>query len=385
MISSRRRVPPAFTLVELLVSMAILLLLLVVLVGMVNQTSTLWRSTTGRIEQFRQARDGFEAMTRRLSQATLNTYLDYVDANGNPRSSTTATNLTTFVPARYVRESELRMLSGAAYAGTAASAPPRPTHAIFFQAPLGFVADTADYGGLDNLLNTWGYYVEFNGNGIPGLNADGTGLQTKPTFVHSPDRYRFRLMEMRQSSEALSVYAYTSGNVALKSTDPRGMNWFTDALAQKGNAHVLAENIVALVILPKLSPGDKTAAGSNTSYTDGSLAPAYTYDTTSPGAGRTDPNLDSLNQLPPVVTVTMVAVDEVSFNRYQGRRTTMPTDLGLDTLFQKVGDTQDPTAGGFAQDLQTLEHNLQSARLSYRVFTTEVGIKSAKWSRLQQN
>ena len=142
---------------------------------------------------------------------------------------------------------------------------------------------------------------------------------------------------------------------------------------------------MALVLLPKLSPGDKTAAGSGTSYTDSSLAPEYTYDTTSPGAGRSDPNLDSRSQLPPIVTVTMVAVDEVSFNRYQGSRTTMQTDLGLDMLFQKVGDTQNPTAGGFAQDLQTLEHNLQSDRLAYRVFTTDVGIKSAKWSRLQQN
>ena len=210
-------------------------------------------------------------------------------------------------------------------------------------------------------------------------------MQTKPTFVHSPDRYRFRLMEMRQSSEALSIYNYTSGNVALKSTDPQGMNWFTDALAQKGAAHVLAENIVALVILPKLSPGDKAAAGPGTSYTDSSLAPGYTYDTTSPGAGSSDPNLDSRNQLPPIVTVTMVAVDEVSFNRYQGSRTTMQTDLGLDNLFQKVGDTQNPATAGFAQDLQTLEHNLQLDRLSYRVFTTDVGIKSAKWSRLQQN
>ena len=93
--------------------MAIIILLLLVLVGMVNQTSNIWRGTTGRIEQFRQARDGFEAMTRRLSQATLNTYLDYVDASGNPRSSASmAPNLASFVPARYVRQSELRMLSG---------------------------------------------------------------------------------------------------------------------------------------------------------------------------------------------------------------------------------------------------------------------------------
>lgn len=365
--------------------MAVLLVLLVGLVGMVNQTSSLWRNTTGRIEQYRQAREGFEALTRRLSQATLNTYLDYVDANGNPRasSSSNATTIAAFVPARYIRQSELRMISGPNLAGSTTTIPPtmppRPTHAVFFQAPLGFVGDTPDYGGLENLLNTWGYYVEFNNNGTTGLNPDGTGLQMLPAFVKVADRYRFRLMEMMQPSESLSIYNYTSGNAGLKSTDPKGMNWFTDGLAQKKVSHVLAENIIALVILPKLSPGDQAAG----QYADSSLAPRYTYDTTLPGNGASDPNLNSRNQLPPLVTVTMVALDETSYSRVQGNLTAMPNGLGLDTLFQAVGDTKDPANKGFAQDLQTLEGNLQAKRIGYRVFTTDVSIKAAKWSRTQ--
>ena len=55
-------------------------------------------------------------------------------------------------------------------------------------------------------------------------------LNIKPSFVKTPDRYRFRLMELMQASERLSLYTYTTSNAGLKSTDRNGMNWFTDAL-----------------------------------------------------------------------------------------------------------------------------------------------------------
>ena len=60
----------AFTLVELMVSVTVLSLIMVVLMSMTNQITQTWRSTTGKIEQFQEARDGFESMTRKLSQAT---------------------------------------------------------------------------------------------------------------------------------------------------------------------------------------------------------------------------------------------------------------------------------------------------------------------------
>ena len=67
----------AFTLVELLVAMAVLTLIMLVLVSITNSTSVIWRSTTSEVEQFRAARNAFESMTRRISQATLNTCWDY--------------------------------------------------------------------------------------------------------------------------------------------------------------------------------------------------------------------------------------------------------------------------------------------------------------------
>ena len=146
---ARRR---AFTLVELLVSMVVLSLMLVLLAQLTGSTQKVWTSTVGKVEQFRDARQAFESMTRRLSQATLNTYWDYQLSNG--------------VPAFYVRQSELRFISGNTTLlqinPDVGHGPSRPTHAIFFQAPQGFVTDTADYHGLDNLLNTWGYCIEFS-------------------------------------------------------------------------------------------------------------------------------------------------------------------------------------------------------------------------------
>jgi len=59
----------------------------------------------------------------------------------------------------------------------------------------------------------------------------------------------------------------------------------------------------------------------------------------------------------------------------------MPASLGLATLFQSVGDTVNPANPGYAQDMQTLQTNLQNSKLNYRVFTSNISIRGAKWSR----
>ena len=85
---------PAFTLVELLISMSVLTVIMLLMVSIAGSTQRIWKQTSTRIDAFRATRTGFESMTRRISQATLNTYWDY--------NSTTA-------PTRYVRRSELRL------------------------------------------------------------------------------------------------------------------------------------------------------------------------------------------------------------------------------------------------------------------------------------
>ena len=216
-VASTRRVKWAgFTLVELMVSTAIIGLIMIVLVQMTNQMSKTWRSATEKIEKFQEARDGFEAMTRRLSQATLNTYWDYLDQTGAPRNpNVTSAAFKSFIPFMYGRRSSLRFASGpmsqipAGTSGTPSVAvlsadQARPTHGIFFQAPFGLVTDTdtqpaklnqtaltSGYSVMNNLLNTWGYFVE---TGNDTLRPSFVDPATNPS-AHVRTRWRSRLME----------------------------------------------------------------------------------------------------------------------------------------------------------------------------------------------
>ena len=169
-----------FTILELLVSIAVVSVLLVVLASVSGHVQKVYRSSMGKAEQFREARTAFEAITSRLAQAALNTYWDYDNPNN---------------PTRYMRQSELRFQSGNAPALLGNTYP--PSHAIFFQAPLGLTTNSTAYGGLDNLLNTWGYFIEFgdDSNIRPGF-LDTSGVAKRP---------RFRLMELSLPTENLAL------------------------------------------------------------------------------------------------------------------------------------------------------------------------------------
>jgi len=363
----------AFTLIELLVSTVILVLLLLVMVSITDSTRKVWSYTSGRIEQFRDAREAFETVTRNLSQATLNTYWDYQrDSSGNPMTSGTNS---------YVRQSELRFISGLATSLTGTNT--TNTHAVFCQIPLGIVANSGTYANMNNLLNTCGYFIEF-----------GSDISSRPPFFGAMSnrpalRYRFRLMEMIEPSDSLELYKRTSGKSVYTGGAPGqqyiGLEWFTTPLNKSPRpARVVAENIVAMVLLPKLTSGDQAG-----NYTDASLAPDFFYSSTGVDTNGnplltvsgSDANLNPVNQLPPVMQVTLVAVDEASFNRFlpsvsdSSPAPAMP-DLGLSNLFLH--------ATNYEVDLKQLQTNLLNAKLSYRIFSTNVSLKAAKWSRIQK-
>ena len=371
MLYRRYCAPSAFTLVELMVSMTVLAILMVILLKVTDGTARIWQSTNSKIEEFRSARNGFETITRQLSQATLNTYWGY----DNPAA-----------PTKYLRQSELRFINGImqTYTPVTAFVPPRPTHGVFFQAPLGFVANdtstpnaASSYQGLENLLNTFGYYLEF---------ASDTNY--RPSFLKGlsnppPLRYRFRLIGLMESSQNLKVYNYTQGSTTPPTPNCvtyKGTQWFTSSVTPtkfvtniSSSNRVLAENVVALIILPKLSPQDENALPSPPAVAGTALAPNYTYDTT---VANSNSAIDSVNQLPPVVQVTMVAVDENSFSRLIQSGTTMPN------LYANSPFTD---ATKYSSDLAALQNTLISNRLNFRVFSSDVVIKAAKWSRSQQN
>jgi uncharacterized protein (TIGR02599 family) len=278
----------AFTLVELMLATAVLSVIVVLLLSLANQASTVWRQSSAKIEQFRESRSAFETITTKLAQATLNTYWDY----------NTPAN-----PTRYERRSELRFISGPAeeLLGSGSDGQQRATHAVFFQAPLG-ITEATQYRAFENLLSTWGYYLEYYHD-----------QESRPDFLtvdEMPLRWRYRLMELHQPAELNKIYTYTSGAAGRTYRDK---TWFRTAIDSPTKpTRVVAENVIAMIITPRLSRADEQEVrGADSNLDFSPLAPKYRYDTSPPITSvAMDGRINPVHQLPPMLQVTMVAIDE---------------------------------------------------------------------------
>jgi len=314
------------------VAFAVLLVIMVLLVGVVDRIQDVFRHTSGRIEEFREARRAFETITRTLSQTTLNTYWDYVDSSGKARTSA---NMANFTPATYARFSELRFKTGDASAliGSGPNGGTLAGKALVFQAPLG-VARTSSNQVLNGALNTVGYYVEKCEDPLkPGMVAPG-----------GPSRWR--LFQMMEPAENLTIYNKTSGNsttAAADFFDVTGANTFRDKLA---------DNIVNLVFLVE--------------YPDGNtVTQTYDYDST-PKGGATQGAME--NNLPSSIKVAMIAIDAASARRME--------DEGIDV--SATGLFQNPEE--FDKDLATYAKKFDDKFLKYQIFTSAVKPKASQFS-----
>lgn len=72
---------PAFTLLELLVAVAVLSLLLVVLLNIVQGTTILWRGAENRVDAYREARAALQVMASDLRNILPSTNTDYFRTN----------------------------------------------------------------------------------------------------------------------------------------------------------------------------------------------------------------------------------------------------------------------------------------------------------------
>ncbi len=322
--SSIRRASPrptrreAFTLIEILVACSILTVLLLVVSSMVSQTSQVWRSTNSRIEAFQGSRLAFSTLVHSLSQTTLNTYWDYDNPND---------------PQRYIRQSELHFIVDQADA----LLPPVPDteyygQGIFFQAPANKAQQTA-YEGMSGLLNASGFYIAY-GSDAPWL----------PQHLASQARDRFRLIGWLESSENLKVYVQG------------GHDWIG---SQTGQSFPLANNVIALIIWPREQ--DRTTSTLN----------SYQYD--SRDGARNSPQPATANQLPAVLEVAMVAIDEASAFRL-GEELKATIDECLKDLFETNPATK------FTSDLEELETRLAERHIEHRIFMSSITLPEAKWS-----
>src|SRR5688500_2503792 len=167
-----RRRTSGFTLVEVLVSTVLIVAIMVLLLGTVDQTQRLWARSRAKATQFQSARAAFEVISRRLSQATLNTYWRASDLDVNTNEAHLL----------FRRQSELQFLSGPMErildakkivpnlnGGNSQIAENYPTHGVFFSVPLGSTEYLEKEGEeylrkfreLDSMLVACGYFIEF--------------------------------------------------------------------------------------------------------------------------------------------------------------------------------------------------------------------------------
>ncbi len=342
----------------------ILILILLLVLSITDQTSKIWKHSTAEIQSFQNARAAYSTMTQRLSQATLNTYLDYYD-NSSPPSPRTPANASTFTPSYYARNSNLHFVSDQASTLIPGTATLHPGHTVFFQAPLGFTLDSTNYGGLPNMLNACGYFVEFNTD-KPYLPPFLTGSSVVQ------ERYRYRLMEFLQPTENNAIYSLPSTGSA-SSYD----QWFTNFLpptvtVAQAPLRVLADNIIALAILPELSPHDQPTSGAQTNL----VTSTYTYDSR---AGDIINNKLTHHQLPPLLRVVMVAIDEPSALHLSPSGTTTPPPLISNLTFFQTTHSADPNTD-INNDINTLTQALSAQKVNFRVFDNDIAIRGAKWS-----
>jgi uncharacterized protein (TIGR02599 family) len=334
-----------FTLLEVLAAAALLAIILVMTGSIISSSSRAWRQANAKIESFQAARAAFDAMTSRLSRGTLNTYWDYYDASGSPFRLTS--NPATFLPNRYGRYSDLHFLSGPA-ATLVGALPPGlsavSSQAVFFVAPTGLSAD-ADYNGLAGLLGACGYFVAF-----------GNDDAAKPAFPPTPSRFRWRLMEVSAPVEELTVFA-----------TPSGAAWSSAPVAG-GRVRSLAENVIALIVWPRLSVQDDPEGDD--------ISDDFAYDSRTADAWPGTPPRQPVqaHQLPPNVQITMVVIDEESAKRLDAAGTQqVKITAALNGLF-------DGSVLEYAADLQKLEDRLAEEKIGHRVFSTTVALRESKWS-----
>ncbi len=345
-----------FTILELLVAVAVLAMVGVLLLSIMSQTSQAVRTANDRVESFQSAREGFDAITRQLSQATLNTYYDYYNASRQPR---TPDNSNTFVPERYGRQSDLHFVSGNDLVPNGWQP---VTQSVFFQSPMGYSIN-GNSQGLENLLNACGFFVAFTSDD----SERPATLESGRISSHS----RFRLFRISQPAESLTVYKDPSTS----------KNWFESPLAlSAGNPttarangiYPVADNVIALAIWPKLPPAQE-----DYNSTGNRLAPNYNYDSRTPWGGGNQPA--QMHQLPPLVEVAMVTIDETSANRLlNGVNSAAGAQSALGVNLS--GKFQTATTSAIEQDIRELEQQLASKGVKCRVFRATVPLRSSKWS-----
>lgn len=328
----RKEHASAFSVLEMMVAMFVLIVLLGIIVAITNSVSqtVLWSSS--KLDAFASARSAFDLMNRRLSTATLNTYWDY----DNP-----------LAPTVYRRKSDLHFLVRQNVQN------PDYGQELYFVAPEAFSTATANRS-TSGLLNACGFFVHYSDNNT-----------FRPTGYGNA-RWRYRLMQALETTENLAVFQYDPASAA-----PGPFQWMSgisNGTSVNPAVTPLADNVIALIVWPRLSVQDDAEG-------DG-LSSNYQYDSRLNATLVPQPRTAA--QLPPTVQVTMVTISEGSAIRLN-MSSTAPTKiekaLGPNGSDEKFVNTAD-----YAANLANLSKTLSDENIEFQIFNTTVTLREAKWS-----
>ncbi len=374
--AARGPVVPGFTLLEMLVATVVVAMAMLVIVQAIGKVQDTWVSTHARVREFQDARSALETISRRLSRAVLNSsWVWNNDADGEP------TNL--------VLESDLHFVCGPAQ-DVLGSTSSFLGHAVFFQAPMGFAGgdrssqntagETAEYETLPNVLNAWGYYLQF-GEDEQDLPAHLTSGQTA---AQSTKRYRFRLMEFRQPAHELELFKMGTerppASVLSNLTGQEELyEWFRDPVTETSGSSgyrcsVVAENVLALVIKPAESPDVPGVVSTDAGEDD--LAPEYLYDSR---RFQWDPANDlaerTRHRLPPSLSITVVVLDE---NQWAAMTDSEASQTGSQLRSSVAGWFV--RASDYDENMGSLIGELNRRKLKYRIISSTIQIPAGRRS-----
>lgn len=371
----------AFTLVEILVSLGVLAILLLISAEVIGSVQTTWTASNARISQFREARTAFDIISRNISQATLNTYLDYdvnYLVNAEPSAATTA------APTEYLRKSDLRFVCGNAplLVLSGGGEENLPGHAVFFQAPLGVTHDP-QFAGLDRLLCGRGYFVQFSSDEF-----------FRPEFINAGNlKYRYRLMEYSPPAETNLIYSDPATKSAwlqaagrsLRDSSGQSGTGGSESAVNRGMTRPISDNIIALIVSPMLDTSATAAAGGGSALVPTSIAPTFAFDSEGITEGVKLANVAGMGPqgtkylLPPLVRIVLIAIDERSAERLA--QTSGGSDGQNAPFGARINEIIGVDAAGLSLSLEEVARVLREEyKVNYRIFSATVALRGAKWS-----
>ena len=125
----------SFTLLEVLITLAIVAVILVAVLDFVDVVAQTWKAAG--TDSFAEAQDAFDSIAQNLAEATLEPYQDYADVHGAFRTN----GMSGFVPDHPSRRSDLAFACGPSGGPTGWLTPSGRTttgSCVFFMEPAGY-------------------------------------------------------------------------------------------------------------------------------------------------------------------------------------------------------------------------------------------------------